>query len=175
MANRNIRAKAEKRNRQLRQLPKHYQHVFMTEGKHKDAREPGDGDQKIYYDTAQYRKRAKGLGHDEHFWDFLAPPRFKGITPERLVVLKHIERIETSIPDKLFFNILSTAYHRVSVYFNPQQTCYILMHTDFNKGVVRTSIEYPSRARCVSAWEADKMIFVHIASVRAQCTLQSSA
>ena len=154
MVNRALQAKELKLKRQKRKLPKFYQHVYFTEGEHKDPRlEPKDDDVKDYKDSVRYRQRAKGLSEE------LAVTNFKGVTPARKRAVELIKQVVAE-GRALCFTIIANSHQECRVFFNSQHTAYIIVHQNFKTGIVRRSIEYRSKERALLKWETQKIAWV---------------
>lgn len=153
MTNRNMTTKVLKIKKLRRSFPKNYAANYVTVG-----RRPN---QEI---LAGYKERAKSLAFDEAFWDWVSPPRFKGVPPARYAVLQQIEKLEERFPLKLCFSIISTSFQKCLIFFNSEKTCFVVVHVDYVKGIFRRSLAYSNKERAVSAWNTSKVRWVEHSS-----------
>lgn len=149
MANRAMQAKVLKLKKQIRKLPKPYQHVYFTEGRSKnDPRDYElDPDKSTYAPAVQYRARGKGELEDGK------KVRFPGIPPGRVEVLAHLTRIRTAIPDMIGFSLMDTSRLRAMLYRDSQSKTFIILEEDHRTGRVFSSQTYGDRGRIIEHWK----------------------
>jgi hypothetical protein len=154
MANRNLQAKMLKLKKQRRALPKHYQHVFLREGKDKDPRDyPRDDDPKDYKDSVRYRARARGISEE------LAETNFVGVPPARKQAIEMMKKV-VALGNSTFFTIVSNSHHECRVFYNSERTVFMVVYVNYVKRTLQRSIEYSSKERVNALWESDKIRWV---------------
>lgn len=157
MANRSMQAKMLKLKKQIRKLPKPYQHVYFTEGKTKDPRDYElDPDKSVYPVTTKYRVRARTLGEEE------PPPAFPNCQPGRVEALAHLKRIRSAVPDMISFVLLKNSRLRTTLFRDSPQTIFVIMEEDLRSGRVFSSMTYSDRGRIISHWKNNTLRGVYI-------------
>lgn len=112
-----------------------------------------------------YKERAKGLALTDQEVDALYRRLYKrdpwkGDGPARRAVLDILQKRSELTPDFLFFSIVDNTFQRCRVYFNAQKTCYYLVHEDFRKRIVRTSLTCNNKERITTLWDTDRVTWV---------------
>ena|SRR5437773_2635196 len=156
MANRVMKAKAQKAHRQRRAWAKAY---AMPSGI-----TPNRGV------LQEYKERACGLGVSEFEVDelirtFYNREPMQGALPGNPEMLKKVmERLRKLCPEMLFFVIHDDNYQKSICWFNSSKTCYVISHTDKKKNVIKTSLEYGNKERALSQYDSGKTVWVSIQS-----------
>lgn len=169
MANRTMQAKALKLQLQLRKLPRHMPEDVpgkFTEHsntpipsrlKAEGVSTPRTPNREL---IQGYKHRAKSLAMED------SVARFKGVTPARKLVIDKIafimEAVECVTEDMNSFTLFSSSYHRARVFFNPQRTCWMLVHEDFRAGTIGRSMVYSDKVRLVDDFKSKKRRLVWV-------------
>lgn len=159
MANRSIEAKKIKMRRMKRTFPRSYCSHYIP---------VGGGTDKERMLMAGYREHARSLAFDSEYMDWLENKfqRFKGKTPARCEVEKHLRRIEDIAPAKMCFKLMENSALRARCFYNSDKTHWIIMEENFREGKIYTSMTYSTKDSIVYAWRKQKIKWVHISTTK---------
>jgi hypothetical protein len=178
MVNRTMQAKAMKRRRQLRRLPRRLDDDVPGQfEKHSGTAIPkrllAEGVSAPRQPNRElmegYKHRSKSLERDEHEDNllillFYGRLSFPGVSPSRKEVIEHIARIKAVSEELRSFDILCNRVHRARVFYNSQKTKFILSYENYKEGVIRTSMTYQFRQNLIDDFRKDKLVWVEIRS-----------
>lgn len=155
MANRSMAAKRLKLKRQKRLFPRKLSADYVPVGTGPDR-----------FVIREYKERTRSLAFDAEFLASLeAKQKFHGVPPGRLEALEHMKRIENTIPKKECVNIHKTPFLKADLFYNEDRTRFLIYEENYRTRVVRTSMNYNNRERCITAWQEDTIRWVLFSSV----------
>jgi hypothetical protein len=156
MPNRPMQAKALKLKKQRRLFPKSYSADYI--------KCPGNLDRTL---MSEAKQRAKGLAFDDEYMKHIEEKqRFKGVPAGRFEVLKIIEELRKDLDDDMRFVVIENSKDRkVQLFYNAEQTTYLIVEMVFENLIVRTSMKYMDKERCLLAWRTDKLRWVYVKSL----------
>lgn len=124
----------------------------------------------------EYKERAKGLGIDEAEVNRLILQLYGHLpftcTPAGIAEMKQkgldklVAELKEIVPQLYFFTLIDNCYQRCRVYFNAQKTCFIIVHDDLRRKVIRRSIEYHDKDLIVSKWHSGKITWIRYSQIQ---------
>jgi len=110
----------------------------------------------------EYKERALGLGVNEFEVDELIRTQYNreaiyGFTPGQKEVHELMADMRKRVPELMSFTLMDNAFYKATCNFNADRSCYSISITDKRAGVMRTSIEYGSKALAVGQFHNDKL------------------
>ena len=151
MANRTMQAKALKLKRQRRLFPKNYAADYIPCGAGPDK-----------FLMREHKLRTKSLAFDDAYMKRLEErQRFKGVPAGRYEVLKRLKMLEETFgADYHFVNLRNDNQQLVQLFYNSERTAFAIVETDFENLVVRMSMKYMDKERCIATWKSNKLRWV---------------
>jgi len=154
MANRNMQAKALKLKKQKRLFPKSYSADYIPTGMPPDRQV-----------MREYKARTKSLAFDEQYMAHLEEKaRFKGVPAGRFEVLNRLKFIECELGELKFVTIHEDFGCKAQLFYNSERTAFMIMEVNYDDCVIRTSLRYMDRQRCIDRWKTKSIRWLSVVS-----------
>lgn len=152
--NRSMQAKALKLKKQKRLFPKSYAADYIPTGMPPDRQV-----------MREYKERTRGLAFDDAYMAHLeAKAKFKGVPAGRFEVMNRLKFIECELGELKFVTIHEDFGCKAQLFYNSERTAFMIMEVNYTDEVIRTSIRYMDRDRCILRWKDKDIRWISIVS-----------
>jgi hypothetical protein len=160
MANRVMAAKGLKLKRQRRLFPRYLSGDYVPTGK--------PPNQLV---MREMKERARSLAFDDEYAEYLALRKYmdrqgQHLHPGRLEVQAHLDRIQNTMPALMCVTLCDSLIKKVKLFYNEERNRFLILEASAIDKMIQTSMVYMDRGRCLAAWKAGTIRWVHFSSVR---------